>query len=683
MDVSDNSHNLKPALNEKGPMRIDIVLVMIVIAAAIAMACQPVRSPDVWHHVACGRLVAQEGSPARADVFSHTAQGKQWIQYEWLAQLLIFLSWKLGGVGGLLVIRLIMVAAVAILFLLVARTRGAGPVAAALAVALALCALSGRFFSRPELFTWLLLGGVMLACEKIRRGRHTLFWAPAVLVIPWVNMHGAWIAGLAWMGLVCGGDSLSFWLKSPHAPAKRTVQALWLALALAFVATLVNPFGWHIWEVPFALSRSPEVKGHIAEWGRVTLGGLLKLRYVGIAVFLLSLILAPLRVGLGEWLVVIFFAWLSTRAVRHPPFALLVVSPLMATQLGHVWKAMRIGPGLRKSLASSRLQAAGAILACMILSVIALGGLGLSRAGWGMATNKFPTGAAEFLRKHRLQGNLYNTYDFGNLLMFEFYPASLVFIDGRVDMYGSEIVKLYNVVRTASENWQEILKQHDVEICVVKISDKTDDQLLQALHQSPDWALVFWDEISAVYMQCGPGRAEFLKNNYVYSVPADRLAVDESTTPDELARALRDYEHKLAENPECGRALWGKGECLRRRGDLTGAIENFSSAAALLPGQSVLQFQLGSCLLEAGKLDAAEGALQRALYLVNKLEDDKEGVRWKALWNLSLLYERRGALDMAVGAMERVVELVPRDQQAADRLNQLRQKRSTPLRRPL
>ena len=59
------------------------LVLLVLLLTTFLISLQPVRSPDVWHHIASGRLVVEQGGPARTEVFSCTAQGKPWIQFEW------------------------------------------------------------------------------------------------------------------------------------------------------------------------------------------------------------------------------------------------------------------------------------------------------------------------------------------------------------------------------------------------------------------------------------------------------------------------------------------------------------------------------------------------------------------------------------------------------------------------
>jgi len=604
-------------------------LAAIVLAAACAMAFQPVRSPDVWHHLASGRLVAEKGGPASADVFSHTAHGRRWIQFEWLAQLALYGAWSAAGVPGLML------------------------------------GMSARSFSRPEIFTWLLFAGMMLAVEKLRAGRHKLFFLPALLIVPWVNMHGAWIAGLAWLGLTCGGETVTFLVWKKSALPGRTLKFLWFALVLAFAATLVNPFGPRIWEVPFALSRSEEVTGYIMEWRRPTLDFWLKPRNVGVWVTLFALLLYARGPRLSDWLTVAFFGALSLTAVRHLALAMMVASPIVARQFGLIGRAARVPSKMKRLLGGWSPRLIMTLLFCAALVAAALGGPSLPRAGWGLAAHRHPFAAADFLKRNHLAGNLYNSYDFGNLLMFELYPRNLVFIDGRVDMYGSKIVALYDRLRKAPPGWEEELRDRGIEVCVLK-TVKT-----------------------------------FLQEHYVYAVRPDEVDEELMGTRTGLARAERDYGHKLEEDPRCILALKGLSETAARAGATERAIRLMKTALKIAPDSADLHYNLGAQLLNADRLGEAEEQFRATIALgeyegkawqslgviqfrLGRLADAARSMEkaarhdpgnWKIWWNLSMVYEKRKDAERAARAVERVIELNPGHAGARKRLDALRSSR--------
>ena len=727
------------------------ILLGLMLAGAL-MALRPVRSPDVWHHVKSGWLVAQQG-PAAHDVFSCTAQGKRWIQYEWLAQWVIYQVWTLGGVAGLIALRAAAMAVVAWLLLRACEGTGhAGPAPSlangcvsnvgpapssalhAMMVALALLALAGRLFTRPELFTWGIFAAWLCAGEMLRirnprpanRNRVWLILAFPALMALWVNLHGAWPAGLAWLGLVCAGETVR-WLFArrkaaandgaqeevilcPHFPA-----ALWAAMGLALAATLANPYGGRIWEVPFALTRTPEVARSIAEWkpvvawqGRLLVdwAHLLDPRHFGAWIFLAVALVRVRRLSLTDWLVLGFFGVLSLTARRHIALAMLATAPIIARHLAAMFCAVsenleRRSPRLRASVVSPRLRPC--LLALLICAVTVWVSFGwkFQRAGVGLATKTYPIGAAEFLRANRLDGNLFNSYMFGNYLLYARYPQNRVFIDGRVDMYGGEVVRLYDQVREASDGWREALARYDAQIAVLDTTRTTERGLLLAMHEAPDWALVWWDDISAVYVQRTPEREAFLANAYIYAVRPDDY---DPAIP--AGRAEADYLHKLAEDPDCVRALYGLAQVRARYGDrrMEEPLRLLQRAASLEPRNSTVRYALGSTLLTAGRLEDAERELnatlrlgehaaqaRMALSVIAHKRGDLPGAiahaqkaralepnNWMIHSNLSLLHEQAGDIDAAIAEAKEVLRLRRGHPAAQRRLDELRARRPAP-----
>lgn len=666
----------------------------LIAVSAFVMALKPLRSPDVWHHVGCGRLVAELGGPAHADVFSCTAPGQRWIQYEWLAQLTFYEIHRFGGVTGLILFRAGVIALTALVLLVACRARGGAWPACGAAMALALVAASGRFFTRPEIFTWLWLAGCMWSLELLRRGRHRLFFVPAIMIVLWVNMHGAWPAGLALLGLTCGGETALAWLRAREITARlplvagheplprRTILWLWAAFGLAIAATLLNPFGVFIWEVPFKLASTPDVHRVIAEWHRPGLQHWLDPQHVGAYVALLACVLAWRALRLTDALVVAFFGLLSLTAVRHIAIAMLIVVPTVALLLTDLWRRTATRMPKLGALSQPPAGIAATALLCALCVWLALGPR-FERLGVRLDARVYPIGATAFLERNALDGNLFNSYSYGNYLLYARYPHNRVFIDGRVDMYGPEPLRLFERVLTAAPDWPDILRKYDVDLCVLEIARPPEPAILRALHRSRDWALVYWDDISAVYVRRSESRRDFLDRAYVYSVYPRDFDPALAETPERLRKAEQDYRRRLGEDPQSVIALYGLGRCLEARGEAMDAMSFYKAAVAVDPDAETVWYAMGVTALKMGAFGGAEPAFRRVLELNPKSTQamlalsavllqrglldaaeteclraiSTEPGNWKARASLARICERRGDLVRAVAAAEEALRL--------------------------
>ena len=52
---------------------------------------------DFWLHLRAGEIIVQERSLSGTDVISFTNIGKEWINHEWLAQVVFYLLYQAGG----------------------------------------------------------------------------------------------------------------------------------------------------------------------------------------------------------------------------------------------------------------------------------------------------------------------------------------------------------------------------------------------------------------------------------------------------------------------------------------------------------------------------------------------------------------------------------------------------------
>ena len=310
------------------------------------------------------------------------------------------------------------------------------------------------------------------------------------------------------------------------------------------------------------------------------------------------------------------------------------------------------------------------------LAVAALGGFDLKRAGIGIDHRMFPEGAAQFLKDNKLDGNLFNSYEDGNYLLFARYPQNLVFIDGRVDVYGPAMLRLYAAVARAEPGWQKVLAGYSVEICVLPTRSLTEAPLLDALHRSPEWALVDWDDLSAIYVKRTPDREAFLAREHIYSVRPDDFDWAVLESPSRLASAEQDYRAELQQEPNCALAAYGLGRCLIARERDTEAAALLEKALALGLHQHLpdAHLALSALYLQAGQTDAA---LSHCLQARELSPGD-----WKVLWNLSMIYGKKGDLERALAAAREALRLQPDLPHGADRVRALQQKIAERRRQP-
>src|SRR2546426_308889 len=86
------------------------ILLALLAAAMVCWLWKPLQhANDIWWHLASGRYMVQHGLLPRTDVFSFTANGRPWINHEWLFQIAAFLSFQIAGLKGVLLLKVFLI----------------------------------------------------------------------------------------------------------------------------------------------------------------------------------------------------------------------------------------------------------------------------------------------------------------------------------------------------------------------------------------------------------------------------------------------------------------------------------------------------------------------------------------------------------------------------------------------
>jgi hypothetical protein len=164
-----------------------------------------------------------------------------------------------------------------------------------------------------------------------------------------------------------------------------------------------------------------------------------------------------------------------------------------------------------------RLGAPLIVLSLMFLAVPAFGFLGYGRA-WPpdprLDTNHFPVAAANFLEKEPVGSRIFNAYDYGGYLIDRLAPKRKVFIDGRYFVYGEAIYRDYLEIRDGGGNARALLDRYRADLLLVRYPEPDGYQGLAAeVRAWTGWSLVFWDDISLLYVKDSAATREWLSKH--------------------------------------------------------------------------------------------------------------------------------------------------------------------------
>ena len=540
---------------------------LIVVAATVAGAVLgifKIANTSVGWHLASGRWILENGSFLHSDPFSFTSSGAAWIDHEWLFQIGGALIDSLGGGLALVVMRAIMVAALALLLLVVSVRSGLSPAAALLLALLTVAGARSRFFLRPELVTLLIVPAVVWLFLRRERARSNNWLALlALLMVIGGNAHGGVLVVPLLLAGILTAEVGQMVLTRQWQP--RVVITGVAGVAAATLALLVNPYGWHLLAVPFRLAHLVD-QAHIPnpEWISPTLAQAPVL-YLTISVAAIVLALRERRTV--RWVLFVMAAVLALRHIRNVGlfFVLLplVVSPALAS-----WRAFSASTELR---GSQRRRT-------NILAVAAVAVLALSMAvspwppfGLGFADGYYPDRACEFLDREELpKSRLYNDVRFGGFLIDRNYPLHQVFQDDRNEIHDLLLREIWDILQTSDvAAWSTLLARYDIDSSLVRYhppirvstpdGSSLGDRGFSALwFPASEWALVYWDDVAMVLVHRERASPELLDlHEYRIIRPDDLGHLEQRLREDPNLRDAAEAEVRraLSTNPECERAL--------------------------------------------------------------------------------------------------------------------------------
>ena len=213
------------------------VLAFCVMFALVLFLTPILDDSDTYWQIRTGEWILTHLTNPYTDPFSLTAGVRPWFAHEWLAESLMALAYRAGGIAGVMVLAAAATGLTAAILMHHLRRFLPG-IYAMLGVIVALANAAPSMLARPHLLAWpclaLWCGGLINA-----RANRTApsFWLLPVMLL-WVNLHGSFMIGLL---LPC-----AFLIEAQFDPAidRRAVFTDWAAFILAaWAVALLNPDG--------------------------------------------------------------------------------------------------------------------------------------------------------------------------------------------------------------------------------------------------------------------------------------------------------------------------------------------------------------------------------------------------------------------------------------------------------
>jgi hypothetical protein len=475
-------------------LTIERAMEIILFALLFALATRIPIDTDTWWHIRSGEYTLTRGM-IYTDPFSFTRQGDPWINHSWGSQIILLGIWNLAGNFGLA----IYVAAFATAGMYLLYRMSAGSVYLRAFVIVIGAATAAVFWSpRPQMISFFLSTVILYLLYLHKRQKIDRLWLIPVIMGVWGNLHAGFSIGFIFLLGSIAGEILGN-IFSPGAEdivSWAGIRKLVLVTLVSVAALVVNPYGLQMLTVPFQTVSIGALQNFIQEWNSPNFHERQTWPFIFLLLGLLGAVGASSKkLNWTDFVLCSGTAFMALLAGRNIAVFAVVATPVLTYHLDAIFQER--GWVLRAvKHPTARMVRLNVILVLVILvASLAKVLLVLDRETVAQAQQEYlPLLAVDYLKQDQPDGPMFNSYNWGGYLMFA-VPQYPVFVDGRTDLYGDEILNTYLKTARGDDGWRETLDQYDIHLVFVEARSG----LANHLRDEPSWTLDYEDNLAVIF----------------------------------------------------------------------------------------------------------------------------------------------------------------------------------------
>jgi len=250
------------------------------------------------------------------------------------------------------------------------------------------------------------------------------------------------------------------------------------------------------------------------------------------AIVLLGLFIQRKKARLIDYLLLIFFTYLSFSAVRNIPLfgiALLPTSLLLFDQF------------FNRDVFTQKMSRVFAI--CLTVALLIQMNSFIHKNGFGLEVSETSKNAADFFISQQIKGPIFNNFDIGSYLSYRLYPNEKVFIDGRPEAYPADFIqKTYIPMQQDPALFQKLSDHYHFNAIFFTHTDQTPwgRAFIASILQDKTFVPIYLDQDNLILIKDVPSNKETIKR---FGLSPTTTPITYSRTPDEedLKKAVNFY----------------------------------------------------------------------------------------------------------------------------------------------
>ena len=488
-------HWVKSAYQHMKSLTLSRLITLLTFIALFAMAVRTPVDTDMYWHLRTGQYILQTHTIPIADPFSWTAFGTPWVNVHWLSQIVLYMTYALGGLPGL---ALLVAALVMLAFVFVWKQMEGGPFVRAFIVVLAAATAGAVWTPRSQMATFVFtpLIGYLVYLYKWKQTDR--LWLIPIVFVLWVNMHGGYISGFMLLGAVLAGEIVNHVMhfEGPEVLSWRRWRKLLIIALISGAVLIINPYTVGALLLPFKTVNIGVLQDFIQEWAAPNFHELFQQPMLWMLLLTLVIIgWSGRRLDASDAALLVSFVYISFLARRNIGLFALICAPILSRHAAALIARSRWG--------QRRLSPGNPMLNWLLLMLIGIAALlkvilPLTPAMQQQGENKvLPVGAVDWITQNQPSGKMFNSYNWGGYLLWRLWPQYPVYADGRTDVYDNSFLREYLSIVTGQEDASQIFDERGIGFVVIE----PESPLVRQLVQSGKWVEAYRDEKAAVLMR--------------------------------------------------------------------------------------------------------------------------------------------------------------------------------------
>ena len=499
--VGDLSHN-------NGRRKRHYSLVFFFLFSVLILAVTKLRDPDIWTHLNMGRQIFNLKAIPGTEPFLYTATDNQFVYGSWLFGLMTYLVFHAFDFYGIIMLKALMIAAAFGILLRDSLRPHRNYVLAVCVMGLIVILVRERFVERPDTALMLFLSYSIFSLNAFLydNNKKYLYTLPAAHFL-WANLHSSitlmFVPFLAFIvGGMCGRYLERRGIGERTNLDNSRIAAIAVVFALSAGAALINPDGLSQFFFGWKFLSSDLLKMLVQEL-RPPVGVKLNLLYITGFFIIISFLLNHKKIQVIHFLLVVPFLYVPFTADRFFMLMPLVGGPVFIRNISNFLKT----GGWEYLFRGKAAVFFTFVWVCLYsgLALAKVGPFGVTDMEWGFGVDYslVSKGAVEYLDRRDITGRVLNEFGDGQYIIWRGYPSRTVFIDGR-GIISPDLLEKAIIYRFNNAVLDDLSRSFGFETIVMRYPM---DVVYQGMHDfrftHPQWALVYWDDVSMVFLKRG------------------------------------------------------------------------------------------------------------------------------------------------------------------------------------